>query len=253
MKKLFLCTLFLSLYIVSFAQHAELNSVFEEANKSYLAQKYDVAISQYQSILKNGYESGAVYFNLGNAYYKQGNIPSAILNYERAKKFLASDDDLNINLQLANLKVIDKIEPIPEVPIYRWADALLTIVPMKTMIWMMYGLFILLLISFSYFLFAKAFTTKRYSFLAGLFFSLLLFIGIANFLIQSYREANTEFAIIMSDVANIKSAPDSDGNDLFVLHGGLKVQVLDAVNSWRKIKLTDGKVGWIPVREIETI
>ncbi|MBW7887172.1 MAG: SH3 domain-containing protein [Bacteroidetes bacterium] len=235
------------------AQRAELNSVFEDANKLYLAQKYDAAISQYQSILKNGYESGAVYFNLGNAYYKSGNIPAAILNYERAKKFLSGDEDLKVNLQLANMKVIDKIEPIPELPFYQWANSLLTIFSVKTMLWLMYALYIVLLASFTFFLFAKSYAAKRFSFFAGMFFSLLLFFGIVNYFIQSYREANTEFAVIMSDVANIKSAPDSKGNDLFILHGGIKVQVLDGVNKWRKIKLADGKVGWIPDTEIEII
>ena len=81
----------------------------------------------------------------------------------------------------------------------------------------------------------------------------VLVIGIGNYSVQSYRESNTEFAIVMTDVANIKSAPDRSGNDLFVIHRGLKVQVLDSVNKWRKIRLADGKVGWIPEEEIVII
>lgn len=88
---------------------------------------------------------------------------------------------------------------------------------------------------------------------AGLLFSAAFILTMIGYGVQSYKEANTEFAIVMSDVANIKAAPDSKGNDLFVLHKGLRVQVLDSVNHWRKIRLADGKVGWIPEEDCESI
>ncbi len=235
------------------AQSEELNSVLNDANRLYLEQKYDAAISRYESIIKNGYESGEVYFNLGNAYFKSGKIQHAILNYERARKLIPHDDDVNFNLQLANVQLTDKVDAIPELFIYRWLESLLTMVSLETLLWLMYALFLISLGSFSFFLFADTYEQKRYSLMTGMVCSVLLIFGISNFLVQSYREVNTEFAIIMTDIANIKSAPDSKGNDLFVLHRGLKVEVLDNVNSWRKIRLADGKVGWIPEQEIETI
>lgn len=235
------------------AQSEELNSVLNDANRLYLEQKYDAAISRYESIIKNDYESGEVYFNLGNAYFKSGKIQHAILNYERARKLIPHDDDVNFNLQLANVQLTDKVDAIPELFIYRWLESLLTMVSLETLLWLMYALFLISLGSFSFFLFADTYEQKRYSLMTGMVCSVLLIFGISNFLVQSYREVNTEFAIIMTDIANIKSAPDSKGNDLFVLHRGLKVEVLDNVNSWRKIRLADGKVGWIPEQEIETI
>ncbi|MEW5798365.1 MAG: tetratricopeptide repeat protein [Bacteroidota bacterium] len=236
-----------------FSQNDELTSIFDDANKLYLEQKYPAAISKYESIIKNGYENGEIYFNLGNAYYKSGKIQNAILNYERAKRFLPNDEDVQFNLALANAHLIDKVEAIPELFVYEWAEYVLTIVSLETMITIMYILFILTLVSFSLFLFARTYEQKRYSLLTGMVLAFFLVIGVVNFTIQSYRESNTEFAIVMTDVANIKSAPDKSGNDLFVIHRGLKVQVLDSVNKWRKIRLVDGKVGWIPEQEIETI
>lgn len=235
------------------AQTTQLTAVFDDANRLYLEQKYDAAAIKYESIIKNGYESGEIYFNLGNAYYKAGKIQQAILNYERAKRLIGGDDDLQFNMALARLQLIDNVEPIPELFIYQWMDAALTIFTLDTMIVLMYILFLCALASFTVFLFADSFTVKRYSLLGGMLLSFFLAVGIANYVIQSYREENTEFAIVMADVANIKSAPDRSGNDLFVIHRGLKVQVLDSVNKWRKIRLADGKVGWIPEREVEMI
>jgi tetratricopeptide (TPR) repeat protein len=254
MKKLLLLTLCLCVSAVNlFAQSEELSSVFEEANRLYLEQKYDAAISRYESVIKNGFESGEIYFNLGNAYFKAGKIQNAILNYERAKRIMPNDDDVNFNLQLANIQLVDKVETIPELFIYRWAESLLTMFSLETMIWMIYSLFLAVLGSFSLFLFSRTYERKRYSLMSGMILSFFLLLGIANFLIQSYRESNSEFAIVMTDVANIKSAPDSKGNDLFVIHRGIKVQVLDSVNKWRKVRLADGKVGWIPEQEVEAI
>lgn len=239
--------------VPALAQTEELSSVFEDANRLYLEQKYDAAASRYESIIKNGYVNGEVYFNLGNAYYKMGKIQNAVLNYERARKYIPNDDDLNVNIQLVNLQLTDKIEAIPELFIYRWAESLLSLFSLESMVWMMYALFLLSLGSFSYFLFAETYEQRRYSLMSGMICTALLLVGITNFLIQSYRETNTRYAVVMTDVANIKSAPDKKGNDLFVIHRGLKVQVLDNVNQWQKIRLADGKVGWIPEQEIEGI
>ena len=235
------------------AQSEELTSIFDDANRLYLEQKYDAAASRYEAIVRNGYESGALYYNLGNAYYKSGNLQRAVLNYERAKKFIPNDEDLAVNLQMVNIQLQDKIDAIPDLFIYRWFDALLTIFSLETMVWMMYTLFLLAIGAFTFFLFAERYELRRLALGTGMLFTVLLVIGIANFAIQSVRESGTEFAVVMNDVSNIKSAPDSKGNDLFVIHRGLKVQVLDNVNHWFKIRLADGKVGWIPEKDIEKI
>lgn len=252
MKQL-LIVLLLLLIFAGISYSDEASQMFEQANQLYLQAKYPDAIAQYEKIVQGGFESGELYFNLGNAYYKNGNIPKAILNYERAKELLPRDEDVQFNLQLANLQVVDKIEAVPRLFVYRWADSMLALFSLSTMGWIVYAFFMLTLTAFALFLFSRTYTQKRLSMFAGLVFSAALILTMIGFGVQSYKESNTEFAIVMSDVANIKAAPDSKGNDLFVLHKGLRVQVLDGVNHWRKIRLADGKVGWIPEEDCESI
>ncbi|MGA7160041.1 MAG: tetratricopeptide repeat protein [Bacteroidota bacterium] len=252
MKRLLIPVL-LSFVFAGISYSDEATQTFEQANQLYLQAKYPDAIAQYEKIVHSGFESGELYFNLGNAYYKNGNIQKAILNYERAKQLLPRDEDVQFNLQLANLQVVDKIDAVPRLFIYRWIDTMLSLFSLSTMGWIVYSLFILTLAAFAFFLYAQSYAQKRISLFGGLVFSAALILTMIGFGVQSYKESNTEFAIVMSDVANIKSAPDSKGNDLFVLHKGLRVQVLDSVNHWRKIRLADGKIGWIPEADCESI
>jgi tetratricopeptide (TPR) repeat protein len=244
---------FLSLVIAGISSADEAAQRFEQANQLYLQAKYPDAVAQYEKIVQSGFESGELYFNLGNAYYKSGNIQKAILNYERARQLLPRDEDVQFNLQLANLQVVDKIDAVPRLFVYRWVDSMLALFSLSTMGWIVYSFFILTLAAFAFFLYARTYTQKKLSMFAGLVFSTALILTMIGYGVQSYKESNTEFAIVMSDVANIKAAPDSKGNDLFVLHKGLRVQVLDSVNHWRKIRLADGKVGWIPEEDCESI
>ena len=244
---------FFSLVIAGISSADEAAQRFEQANQLYLQAKYPDAVAQYEKIVQSGFESGELYFNLGNAYYKSGNIQKAILNYERARQLLPRDEDVQFNLQLANLQVVDKIDAVPRLFVYRWADSMLALFSLSTMGWIVYSFFILTLAAFAFFLYARTYTQKKLSMFAGLVFSTALILTMIGYGVQSYKETNTEFAIVMSDVANIKAAPDSKGNDLFVLHKGLRVQVLDSVNHWRKIRLADGKVGWIPEEDCESI
>ena len=251
MAALRLCTLFFFVAAPLLADEASRS--FEEGNRLYLQAKYAEAIAQYEKVSEGGNESGELYFNLGNAYYKNGKIQKAIINYERAKLLLPGDEDIQFNLQLANLQVTDKIDAVPKLFVYRWFDSLITMFSLATMGWIVYIFFLLTLAAFAYFLFAPTYLQKRVSMFIGFMFSAALILTMIGFGVQSYKESNTEFAIVMSDVTNIKSAPDSKGNDLFVLHKGLKLQILDSVNHWRKIRLTDGKVGWIPEDDCEII
>ncbi len=224
-----------------------------QANEMYMQGKYADAIAVYQKILTNGFESGELYYNLGNAYYKSGDIAHAILSYERAKKFMPSDDDLRFNLQLAGLQTVDRIDAVPRLFLLRWFDAIIGFFSVSSLGIITYLFFLGTLALFSAFMFTGSLARRRTLFTTGLACSVLLFVSLVLLVSKSYREANTEYAVVLNDVVNVKAAPDNQGNDLFVIHKGLKVEVLDDVNHWRKIRLADGKVGWMPDNDCEVI
>ena len=204
LRRVFLFAVALTCLLIRPAFADEATHMFEEGNQLYLQAKYAEAITHYEKILQGGYESGELYFNLGNAYYKAANLPRAIINYERAKQLLPRDEDIQFNLQLANLQVVDKIDIVPRLFVYRWIDLLLTLFSLSTMGWIVYAIFIVTLCAFMYFLFAPTTSQKRVSLLAGIVCSFLLVVTMVGFAVQSYKESTTEFAIVLSDVANIK-------------------------------------------------
>ena len=93
---------------------------FNNANQLFIKGNYAQAAEKYEELLSNNYKSSNVYFNLGNAYFRMDKIPEAIINFERAKRLSPADEDIDFNLNIANLKIVDKIEPVPEFFVYSW-------------------------------------------------------------------------------------------------------------------------------------
>ena len=124
------------------AQSAQI--LFESANRDYFEGNYEQSIEKYQKILENDVESGEVYFNLGNAYYKLDDYGRAILCFEKAKKYLSGDDALEKNLKLAQFRIIDEIEPIPQLFLQVWWNELLNLFSIEFYAWMSLMLFAIL-------------------------------------------------------------------------------------------------------------
>ena len=226
---------------------------FEQANKLYRDGEYEKAAALYEQVVNNGYEHASLYYNLGNAYFKLKNIPAAILNYERAKRLAPHDEDISYNLRLANIRVIDKIEPIPQLFFIDWWHSLMGAFSSSVwgviaiiMLWCTAGAGIVVRIVKSAFI-------QRLCFGLSLVCLLLSAGGFAGAAQQYQHEHNDRTAIIFSQSVSIKSSPDAQSTDLFVLHEGVKVDLLDAVSEWRKIRLADGKIGWLAAADLQVI
>ena len=219
---------------------------FAKANFYYNESRYDTALVIYEGSLEDGYVSAPLLYNIGNTYFKMRNYPMAILNYEKALKLEPNNEEIKQNLAIANALITDKIEPMPVFFLTRWwknTGNLLSANGWAKVSLELLG--VLLVLLFLYF------TTRTRGIRKTTFFAsiivILLFICSLIFASQkrSYINEHNE-AIVMVSTITVKSAPSSSGVDLFVLHEGTKVEIIDNTDSWDKIKIADGSVGWMP-------
>ena len=244
----------LSLLAMAGQVRADSNAdLIARGNEYFKVAEYDSAAASYEEVLDGGVESAKLYYNLGNAYYKMTNIPAAILNYERALKLDPKNEDLQFNLKLSTLKTVDEIEVIPSFFIVELGSGMKDLFALDTWgwiaiiaLWLSAGLFFV----FSY---ISSGSSKRLIFFVAL---LLVATSLGSFGL-GYQKFNSVYndleAIIFSPSVIVKSSPDLNGKDLFLLHEGTKVEVLEEIGDWDKISLADGSVGWIPSKSIEKI
>lgn len=258
MRRILNIALFCLLYQFSFAQvvASDPADVFKAANDAYGKGEYETAIQNYKSILDQGYESYKVYYNLGNAYYKLGEVGPSILYYEKALKLEPDNADAQFNLKLANLKVTDRIDPLREAFVVQWIKRLLTSRSANgwtrlaiTFIWVAFAFGVLLI-------FVGNIIVKRVSLLAAVASLILAFAFVLASLWQiNYQKKSTD-GIIMVTNTYVKSAPSETSVDLFILREGVKVRLLDKSDKWQQVKIVDqegDKVGWIPVGDVTPI
>jgi len=229
------------------------SEAFKKANRFYIEKKYENAISILDSLVKTGNVSVEVYYNLGNAYYKSGNYASAIINYERAKKLKPSDPDIEFNLRLANLSTIDKIEPAPQVFYVKWWNDFVNSTSIedhakKSLLF----IWIALLVSMLY-IFVNVTAVKRIT-----FFAMLILLGCGFFsLYLSQKQLNdvndNKAAIIVPTSIYVKGSPDENSINLFMLHSGTKITIIDELQNWKRIRIVNGNEGWIPAGSFEII
>lgn len=242
MKKI----LFIIFVLFSINSFAEDNAaLIEKGNKAYTGKFYQQAIDCYLKVIASGYEAPELYYNLGNAYYKSEDYASAILYFEKAKKLKPADEDINFNLKVANTKITDKIDDVPDFFLIRWYNGIANLFSFNT--WAALGI-IMIVIFFSVlsvFLFSRILRVRKVSFWTStvLFIITIIFFVFAQTQYNSIN--NTTEAIIFSPSVTAKSSPDSNSTDLFVIHEGTKVKVIDVIGEWSEIKIANGSLGWV--------
>lgn len=226
---------------------------FQEANLLYQNGEYENAIASYEDIIDSGVESSELYYNLGNSYYRQGVLPSAILNYERALLLAPQDNDVRYNLNLAYSQITDKIEPVGHFFISKWFASIRNAADSDTWALVSIITFTLFLVGMLFFFFSQRAGLRKLTFFIALWALLSSIITFSYFHTQKQRLINREQAIVFSPSVTVKSAPQGGGTDLFVLHEGTKVKILQTLNNWHEIMLQDGSVGWMPISSVEII
>ena len=229
------------------------NEIMEEGNNYYKNEQWENAISDYSKILNLGYESAALYYNMGNAFYKTGNLGEAILSYERGLKLDPGNDDIQFNLKLVNARTIDNIKEVPKLFILEWWDLIVSALSVSGWATVVLLFYIALLLFIAVYFMSGNINFQRFSIYAGVVSLFLLFIVLIVFVASYEREVSSDYGIVLANTVNVKVSPTEESNDSFVIHEGLKFEIQDQLDDWVKIKLADGKIGWMPKNTLEKI
>ena len=243
----------LSVLMISVSLHASVTDSLASGNEAYKAEKYEQAIGAYQSILNENMESVEVYFNLGNAYYKIGDLANSILYFEKAKLLAPDDEDIQFNLDLANKFVVDQIDPLPQPFFVKWINQLTAKLTADQWGIMSLILFILALSLGTVFFISGKPGLKKLSFSFGIVFLIISATTFGFGTKEKNKVLKHNTAIIFAPTVTVKASPDNSGTALFVIHEGLKVQIIEELGSWIEIKIADGNTGWIKKELLEKI
>ena len=231
------------LSLKTFAQSPD--ELIKQGNKYFQEGNFDNAVEVYEKILKQGFESPALYYNLGNSYFKSGKLGYAVLNYEKGLKLSPGDEDLSYNLRIANARTIDKITEVPQIFIVQWWNVLITSLSASGWSFIVILIYLVFMTSIGLYLLSKKYRIQKIAFLLGST-SLSILIIAAVILFSRYNhEATSSYGILLEQNYTVKVSPDEKSNDAFVIHEGIKFLLDDKVGEWYKVRLVDGKIGWI--------
>jgi tetratricopeptide (TPR) repeat protein len=225
----------------------------KQAGEYYRNGEFENAIKIYKELRTEGYEGTSLCFNLANSYYRIGQLGNAILNFERALKLSPSDEDTKHNLAFANLSTVDRIQPLPTFFLFEWWESILASLSVNGWTYLTYFFFILLTILIVIYFFAKTIFQQKLILFSGLGMLAVLLIVISLLIVKINREENIIEGVVIEQSVTVKTSPDIKSTDAFVIHEGLKVNLEDRLDNWVKIRLADGKVGWIEYDDVERI
>ena len=255
-KKLFKVVLFSALFFLigySTVYASQVEDVMQKGNTYYREGAYEKAIEEYQNLVNEGYLGTNLFYNLGNAYYRVGKIGYAILYYEKALKLSPSDEEVKHNLNFAHLSTVDRIQPLPRFFLFDWWEALLGSFSVNGWAYVVFIFYLILLLLIGFYFFAGSVKQQKIFFFSAIAGVFLLAFSISLLVIKVNREATLKSGVIVEQVVTVKSSPDPQSTDSFLIHEGLKVNLEDQLDNWVKIRLADGKVGWIESAYVEKI
>lgn len=233
-------------FFVSFLGMAQNTALFNKATDHYNKGEYSMAIENYEEILESGEHSAELYFNLGNCHYKLNAIGPSIFYYEKALLLKPNDAEILNNLGYAQNMRLDAVEEMPKTDIAQLYHDLVNVFSFDQWSYLAISLIILFVLAYLAYFFLRFASQKRIAFIVSIF---ALTLGVLSILIaylqyQDFKNDNP--AIIFSKEVKITSEPNTNSEAVFTLHEGTKVNVLDQLNDWKKIRIADGQTGWLP-------
>lgn len=239
------CLVFLTLFLGPFARADQNDEWFRQANDQYRNGHFQEALDTYQRILDGGFESGALYYNMGNCHYRLGHLGESILFYEKARRLIPEDEDLEANLALTEAKTIDKITPLPRFWLREGLEILVFWFP-RGLVWA--------LLAVAYMGAVAAWIARILSgrskirlWMGRMTLGLVLAgVGLAGILGIRALLSEQKEGVVLADSVKAFSGPGEEGAQVFVLHEGTRVRLDKRSGEWVEVTLADGNVGWIP-------
>jgi len=229
------------------------DSVLLRAEQYYQQNDFSKAIAEYQTLTESGLTSAELFYNLGNAYFKNHDIKSAILYFERAKRLAPNDEAIDFNLNLSRTLIFDKVEAVPELFLITWGKAIRDWITVRTWSWWSIGSFAVMLALGLLFLFVRNMRVRQFAFGLSVFCFVLSLTTFTFAYLQKSNIERIDEAIVFAPSVTIKSSPDDSGNNLFILHEGIKVRIEDQIGEWCEVRIADGNKGWMRISDLKVI
>ena len=226
--------------------------LFERGNAAYEDQRFDEAIEAYETVARYGIHDVRLEYNLGNAYFRTGDLGRSILHYERAHRLSPTDPDVRANLALARSRRFDRVERQEVVPLFgafRLVQDRLgpdrQAVGVLVLAWVIAALVTWMCVR-----------SRRRSAAAG--WGLAGLVLAATLLALSWwgtwsRLEGTPLAVVLADTVEVLAGPGPNNATLFTVHGGLTLEVRSERPEWIQVSLPNGLNGWIPRTAIELV
>jgi len=203
--------------------------------------------------LEENRESAQLYYNLGNAYFRDHQLGKAILNYERAHLLAPGDSDIRHNLRYANNYTEDRITPASNLFLTNWFNGVRDLYSSNTWARLAVIFFVLFIVCVALFLFVRMMAVRKAAFYTGFGVVTLRRYCKRVAFSQKRERVRREYAIVMVGAARANASPDDNSNLLFELHEGTKVKIRSSDRNWYEIEIANGSVGWTPKQNVEVI
>lgn len=246
------------LFLVSFfhcfgALGQEKDITFDNANAAYNAGQFEKAVMLYKQILESGQHSAELYFNLGNSYYRLNQVGESIFYFEKAKQLEPTDEDINVNSAFAQNMAIDAVEVLPKSQVTQLKDNIIEFFSQEGWAYFIILLEWLFVLFWGLYLWNKIPFIKRTFFVTSLIIAFLLIGSLFIAVIKSANTSDTTYGILFNEKMEVWAEPNSRAEVLFLLHEGTKVQMLDQLQEWQKIRIANGSEGWIKNAKVRSL
>lgn len=228
--------------------------LYNEGNRAYAAGDFEKAVSLYEKAAAAGAHNHLLYHNLGNAYFKQGNLGLAILNYERALKLDPGDEDTRFNLRFARTATVDQIEAPERTLVEKAFDAADRSVSLPTAVHLAVALYLLLCTcGLLAVVWRKRPGARNAALWAGAGVLLLCLIAAPVVAVKVHRDVAVTSGVLLADQVEVRSGPGEKYTTVFTIHEGTLLHVIETRGAWAQVRIESGFAGWLPADSFEAI